>query len=135
MIGHFERIDTQTVCDEKTMCDTGKCQNETQILCDGKFDCPDKKTNKLQRTPNQAPDWLEERLPSMKEEIESRLSLLGICDDGFGIVDANVVCKEAGFRSVQKRLYCQIWISALLDDLIVKEVKTPCLNANLILGT
>ena len=96
---YFERIDTQTVCDEKTMCDSGKCLNETQF-CDGKFDCPDKKDEiNCRETPN-----IRVRLVGGDSPNEGRIEIKafdygwgGICDDGFGIVDANVVCKEAGF--------------------------------------
>ena len=96
---YFERRETQVVCDENTMCSSGKCLNETQF-CDGKFDCSDKKDeNNCKATPN-----VNVRLVGGDSEHEGRIELKafdygwgGICDDGFGILEANVICKEAGF--------------------------------------
>ena len=96
---YYERKETQVTCPEKLRCESGKCFNATQV-CDGKYDCLDRKDeNDCVANPN-----LQVRLVGGDSPNAGRIEIKafdygwgGICDDGFGLVDANVICKDAGF--------------------------------------
>lgn len=97
---YFERIETQVTCSEDLMCETGKCLNSSQF-CNGLFDCPDKKDEYGCKG---ALD-VEVRLVDGKTHNEGRIEIKGyehdwggVCDDGFGIQEANVFCRQAGFK-------------------------------------
>ena len=96
---HYELRTEQISCNETLRCPNGKCLNPNQ-LCDGKDDCGDKFDEHNCRTePN-----LKIRLAGGRTPNEGRIEIKafhygygGICDDGFSIEEANVVCKQLGF--------------------------------------
>ena len=70
-------------CSEDLMCETGNCLNSSQF-CNGLFDCLDKKDE----IKGYEHDWV------------------GVCEDGFGMQEANVFLKPAGFKLGPRRLFC-----------------------------
>jgi len=97
---YYERIETQVSCSEDSMCESGKCLNSSQY-CNGIYDCPDK-SDEFGCT--KAFD-VQVRLVDGKTHSEGRIEIKGyeydwggVCDDGFGLPEANVFCREAGFK-------------------------------------
>ena len=131
---YFERIETQTLCDEELRCSSGKCFNKTQ-LCDGKFDCEDRKDEEgCELSPK-----LKIRLRGGNAPNEGRVEIKafdygwgGICDDGFGINNAQVICKEAGFPlGAQEAVLHSRWgpgNEILLDELKCKGTENSILE-------
>ena len=81
------------------MCGSGKCLAAAQV-CDGKYDCPDRKDERCGDKGND----VQIRLRDGRTPNEGRIEIKGfgqpwggICDDGFDIPEANVVCRGAGF--------------------------------------
>ncbi|XP_071582510.1 galectin-3-binding protein A-like [Temnothorax nylanderi] len=81
------------------ICDNRKCINQTKV-CDGKNDCNDRSDESICTAENF--DY-GIRLAGANNSYEGRIEvkILGhcgqVCDDGFGIINADVICKELGF--------------------------------------
>ncbi|CAB4062623.1 SVH1 [Lepeophtheirus salmonis] len=98
---YYQNINTGNFCEnEELTCPSGKCLKENEI-CDGKSDCSD---NYDERDCSDKPN-VEIRLIGGKAgPHEGRIEIKafdypfgGICDDGFNIGEANVVCKSLGY--------------------------------------
>eukprot|EP00095_Tigriopus_kingsejongensis_P002017 maker-scaffold419_size176504-snap-gene-0.37 protein:Tk02017 transcript:maker-scaffold419_size176504-snap-gene-0.37-mRNA-1 annotation:"hypothetical protein DAPPUDRAFT_316225" len=84
---YFELKSESPACPSYLRCPNMKCLDENQI-CDGKFDCG-------------STENFDERSCEMNPNIQIRLTdgdSKSICDDGFGINEANVICRQLGFE-------------------------------------
>ncbi|XP_015110606.1 uncharacterized protein LOC107036887 isoform X2 [Diachasma alloeum] len=96
----YEMNDRKMDCSEMFVCSNKKCINQTQV-CDGKNDCNDRSDESICTLENL--DY-GIRLRGSKAPNEGRVEVkvLGhwgqVCDDGFGMIDAEVICKELGFN-------------------------------------
>ena len=98
---HYEKTAEAASCAGELECRSGKCLERGQI-CDGKDDCgdgSDESSCPSDRRPN-----LRLRLSGGRSANEGRVEVKafdygfgGICDDGFKIEEANVVCRQVGF--------------------------------------
>ncbi|XP_057337127.1 uncharacterized protein LOC130675448 isoform X3 [Microplitis mediator] len=97
---YYEMIDLSVDCTGMFVCNNKKCINQTQV-CDGKNDCNDRSdesTCKLEKLDYGI------RLSGSENEHEGRVEvkIMGlwgqVCDDGFGMIDADVICREIGFE-------------------------------------
>ncbi|XP_059099342.1 uncharacterized protein LOC131893363 [Tigriopus californicus] len=98
---YYELKKEASNCPKYLQCPNLKCLSENQI-CDGKFDCGEGSTfdeKSCETKPN-----LEIRLTDGKTTSEGKIEIRafdypfgGICDDGFGLAEANVVCRQLGF--------------------------------------
>ncbi|XP_012286653.1 uncharacterized protein LOC105703113 isoform X2 [Orussus abietinus] len=97
---YFEMISRTLNCDDMFTCDNKKCINRTMV-CDGKNDCNDRSDENICSV-----DELDYavRLAGSNNTNEGRVEvkILGhwgqVCDDGFGMINADVICKELGFN-------------------------------------
>ncbi|XP_069680100.1 uncharacterized protein teq isoform X2 [Periplaneta americana] len=86
-------------CDNKFICDNDKCVNAS-LVCNGRNDCGDRSDEK-----NCTVEYLDYdiRLAGSNVSHEGRIEVkvFGqwgvICDDLFGLEDADVICREVGF--------------------------------------
>lgn len=98
---YYEMRSSATVCEANLRCDNGKCLKEDQ-LCDGKHDCgPEDLTDEqsCRNSPKLKVRLVGGRSPNVGwVEIKAfDHPYGGICDDGFHIEEAHVLCREAGF--------------------------------------
>ncbi|XP_043272593.1 uncharacterized protein [Venturia canescens] len=97
---YYEMIDRSIDCSGMFVCDNGKCINRTKI-CDGKNNCGDRSDENICTA--EKLDYAI-RLAGSNRTGEGRVEVKvfghwgQVCDDGFGMIDANVVCKELGFE-------------------------------------
>ncbi|XP_053597438.1 uncharacterized protein LOC103578371 isoform X2 [Microplitis demolitor] len=97
---YYEMIDLSVDCTGMFVCNNKKCINQTQV-CDGKNDCNDRSDESTCK-----PEKLDYgiRLSGSENEHEGRVEvkIMGlwgqVCDDGFGMIDADVICREIGFE-------------------------------------
>ena len=96
----YERRETEVKCEDSLRCSSGKCLTRNQF-CDGLFDCPDRKDEEGCGLGER----VEVRLVGGGGPTEGRVEVRGmghswggVCDDGFGLQEANVFCRAAGFR-------------------------------------
>lgn len=97
---HYELRSQRVTCNETLRCPSGKCLEDGARLCDGKDDCGDKHDERdCDARPN-----VRLRLAGGRANNEGRVEIAafhygwgGICDDGFGIEEANVLCRQLGF--------------------------------------
>ncbi|XP_054002580.1 uncharacterized protein LOC128889196 isoform X1 [Hylaeus anthracinus] len=96
---YYEMKERSVNCEGKFVCDNRKCINQTQV-CNGKNDCLDRSDESICTVENL--DY-EIRLAGTENKHEGRVEvkILGVwgqvCDDSFGMIDADVICKELGF--------------------------------------
>ncbi|XP_076379231.1 uncharacterized protein LOC143259719 isoform X2 [Megalopta genalis] len=96
---YYEMRDRSLNCDNMFVCENRKCINQTEV-CNGKNDCNDRSDESICTIENLDYDI---RLAGSDNAHEGRVEvkILGawgqVCDDGFGMNDANVICKELGF--------------------------------------
>ncbi|XP_066599757.1 uncharacterized protein teq isoform X5 [Prorops nasuta] len=96
---YYEMKDRSINCDGMFVCGNRKCINQTQV-CDGKNDCHDRTDESLCTVENLDYDI---RLAGAESTSEGRVEvkILGVwgqvCDDNFGIINADVICKELGY--------------------------------------
>ncbi|XP_026825303.1 uncharacterized protein LOC105281160 isoform X1 [Ooceraea biroi] len=96
---YYEMRERSVDCDNMYICSNHKCINQTQV-CDGKNDCNDRSDESICTIENLDYDI---RLAGANNTNEGRIEvkILGywgqVCDDGFGMINADVICKELGF--------------------------------------
>ncbi|XP_043802485.1 uncharacterized protein LOC122720083 isoform X3 [Apis laboriosa] len=96
---YYEMKDRSMNCEGMFVCENQKCINQSQV-CNGKNDCHDRSDESICTVQNL--DY-EIRLAGSDYDNEGRVEvkILGIwgqvCDDGFGMIDADVICKELDF--------------------------------------
>ncbi|CAL7933954.1 unnamed protein product [Xylocopa violacea] len=97
---YYEMKERSIDCDGMFVCENKKCVNQSQV-CNGKNDCNDRSDEKMCTAENLDYDI---RLAGSDNKHEGRIEvkILGVwgqvCDDGFGMIDADVICKELGFN-------------------------------------
>ncbi|XP_076238933.1 uncharacterized protein LOC143182076 [Calliopsis andreniformis] len=96
---YYEMKERSVNCENMFLCGNRKCINQTKV-CDGKNDCNDRSDESICTVENL--DYAI-RLAGSDNAHEGRVEvkILGVwgqvCDDGFGTIDADVICKELGF--------------------------------------
>ncbi|XP_070153993.1 uncharacterized protein [Polyergus mexicanus] len=96
---YYEMRERSMNCNGMYICNNHKCINQTQV-CDGKNDCDDRSDENICTAENLDYDI---RLAGANNSYEGRIEvkILGhwgqVCDDGFGMINADVICKELGF--------------------------------------
>ncbi|XP_011143294.1 uncharacterized protein LOC105185459 isoform X2 [Harpegnathos saltator] len=96
---YYERTERSVNCDGMYTCNNRKCINQTQV-CNGKNDCNDRSDESMCTAENLDYDI---RLSGTNNSHEGRIEVkvLGhwgqVCDDGFGMINADVICRELGF--------------------------------------
>ncbi len=136
---YYELTSESVDCDDRLRCPSGKCLRDDQ-LCDGKNDCG-------------GDDGLDERLCSISPNLRIRLvggngdnegrveikafnfGYGGICDDGFGLDEASVICRQLGFDLGAKEAVLNSQFGSgqgdiLLDELSCEGDESDLLNCN-----
>ncbi|XP_015191628.1 PREDICTED: uncharacterized protein LOC107074585 isoform X3 [Polistes dominula] len=96
---YYEMKERSIKCDDMFICENRKCINHT-LVCNGKNDCNDRTDENICTVENL--DYAI-RLAGSDNLDEGRIEvkILGVwgqvCDDGFGMINADVICKELGF--------------------------------------
>nr|XP_050866618.1 uncharacterized protein LOC127071398 isoform X3 [Vespula vulgaris] len=96
---YYEMKERSIKCDNMFICGNRKCINQT-LVCNGKNDCNDRTDENICTVENL--DYAI-RLAGSDNFDEGRIEvkILGVwgqvCDDGFGMINAGVICKELGF--------------------------------------
>ncbi|XP_076389775.1 uncharacterized protein LOC100879380 isoform X4 [Megachile rotundata] len=96
---YYEMTERSVNCEGMYVCQNRKCISQTKV-CNGKNDCNDRSDESICTVENL--DYAI-RLAGSENNYEGRIEvkILGVwgqvCDDGFGMIDANVICKELGF--------------------------------------
>ncbi|KAI4492325.1 hypothetical protein M0802_009835 [Mischocyttarus mexicanus] len=96
---YYEMKERSIKCDKMFLCNNKKCINNT-LVCNGKNDCNDRTDENVCTVENL--DYAI-RLAGSDDMNEGRVEvkILGVwgqvCDDGFGMINAEVICKELGF--------------------------------------
>ncbi|XP_011881077.1 PREDICTED: uncharacterized protein LOC105569323 isoform X2 [Vollenhovia emeryi] len=96
---YYEMKERSVNCDGMYICNNHKCINQTKV-CDGKNDCNDRSDESICTAENFGYDI---RLAGANNSYEGRIEVKilehwgQVCDDGFGMINADVICKELGF--------------------------------------
>ncbi|XP_043505908.1 uncharacterized protein LOC122526519 isoform X4 [Polistes fuscatus] len=96
---YYEMKERSIKCEDMFVCENRKCINHT-LVCNGKNDCNDRTDENICTVENL--DYAI-RLAGSDNLDEGRVEvkILGVwgqvCDDGFGMINADVICKELGF--------------------------------------
>ncbi|XP_076673299.1 uncharacterized protein LOC143371719 isoform X2 [Andrena cerasifolii] len=96
---YYEMKERSLNCEGMYVCGNQKCVNQTQV-CDGKNDCNDRSDENICTAENLNYGI---RLAGSNNSHEGRIEVKvwgvwgQVCDDGFGMIDAHVICKELGF--------------------------------------
>ncbi|XP_032680376.1 uncharacterized protein LOC116848411 isoform X2 [Odontomachus brunneus] len=96
---YYEMTERSVNCDGMFTCNNHKCINQSQV-CNGKNDCNDRSDESICTVENLDYDI---RLAGTNNSHEGRVEVkvLGhwgqVCDDNFGMINADVICKELGF--------------------------------------
>ncbi|XP_020710705.2 uncharacterized protein LOC105690556 isoform X4 [Athalia rosae] len=97
---YYEMNERSLDCTDMFICDNQKCINQS-LVCDGKNNCGDRTDESTCSLENLG---YEIRLSGSTAEEEGRVEVKvwgqwgQVCDDGFGLIAANVVCKELGYQ-------------------------------------
>lgn len=96
---YYEMREKSLNCNGMFICGNKKCINKT-LVCNGRNDCNDRSDENICTVESLDYDI---RLAGSENIEEGRIEVkhLGVwgqvCDDGFGMINANVICKELGF--------------------------------------
>ncbi|KAK2582941.1 hypothetical protein KPH14_009002 [Odynerus spinipes] len=96
---YYEMKERSINCNNMFVCENRKCINQT-LVCNGKNDCNDRSDEKICTVENLDYDI---RLAGSDNPEEGRIEVKiwgewgQVCDDGFGMINAEVICKELGF--------------------------------------
>ncbi|XP_035729650.1 uncharacterized protein LOC118444946 isoform X1 [Vespa mandarinia] len=96
---YYEMKERSVNCDNMFICGNRKCINQT-LVCNGKNDCNDRTDENVCTVENL--DYAI-RLAGSDNIDEGRIEVKvwgiwgQVCDDGFGMINAGVICKELGF--------------------------------------
>ncbi|XP_047361055.1 uncharacterized protein LOC124953555 isoform X3 [Vespa velutina] len=96
---YYEMKERSVNCDNMFICGNRKCINQT-LVCNGKNDCNDRTDENVCTVENL--DYAI-RLAGSDNFDEGRIEVKvwgiwgQVCDDGFGMINAGVICKELGF--------------------------------------
>ncbi|XP_046418922.1 uncharacterized protein LOC124179001 isoform X6 [Neodiprion fabricii] len=96
---YYEMDERSINCSDMFVCGNGKCINQS-LLCDGKNNCGDRTDESSCNLENYG---YEIRLSGSNNTNQGRVEVKvwekwgQVCDDGFGMIAANVACKELGF--------------------------------------
>ncbi|XP_046745946.1 uncharacterized protein LOC124403977 isoform X2 [Diprion similis] len=96
---YYEMNERSINCSDMFVCGNGKCINQS-LLCDGKNNCGDRTD---ESSCNLESYGYEIRLSGSNNTNQGRVEVKvwgkwgQVCDDGFGMIAANVACKELGF--------------------------------------
>ena len=133
----YYELTSQTLnCGTGLECSNGKCLKSEQ-LCDGKNDCglTDDTDERNCIKPN-----IKVRLSGSTNPGEGFIEIKafnysygGVCDDGFGIEEANVICRMAGFPLGAKKAHIASTLGngrgdIILDELDCKGTETSILD-------
>lgn len=121
----YELASESTTCPDRLRCPSGKCLTEEE-LCDGKDDCGNKfDEQSCRHKPN-----LRIRLVGGRNSAEGRVEVKafdyafgGICDDGFGLAEASVVCRQLGFTMGAEKAEINSHFGSGSGQILMDEVR------------
>ncbi|CAG0895736.1 unnamed protein product [Darwinula stevensoni] len=94
---YYERKSLRSNCSDMFICDNGKCLNHSSV-CNGRQECGDESDEKVCKVP-----VIELKLQGGMKPHQGRVEVKAygewgvICDDKFGLSDAEVICRQLGY--------------------------------------